>query len=721
MDELFDQLPRSAREPHNPELIAVVDGLTVADPATEAAVTEATTAIAALPGVASVLDTYATPDAGLRARDGRASVVVVTLDPTADVDTAVDQVQQALEATGAERVLVGHEDIVDDEINAQAEEDLTTGEAIALPLALAALVVVFGGLMAAVMPIALAVVSVIGALLVLTLATLTGDVAVYALNVVTMLGLGVGIDYGLVFVSRYREERGHGLDVVPALERTVATAGRTVMFSGLTVAVALGGLLLFDSAGLRSLAIGGIGVVLVAVVAALTLLPALLAMAGQRIRPARVRTGPGAYWRLAGWVRRHAVPIVAIVGVGLFVAALPFLGARFENPDARSLPRSSVARQIEEARERFPVGGAEPVEVLVETAPDDPELTAWLGRVGVLPGIDRVEVDDELAPAGAVVVEVVPGGPTQGEIAQGLVADLRTVDAPFPTMVTGEAAELVDLKASIAARLPWALAIVCLATMALLFLMTGSLVVALKAILMNVLSIGATFGVLVWVFQDGHLTGLLGFDAVGSLDATMPLIVFLFAFGLSMDYEVFLLARIKEAWDATGDNDVAIATGLDRTGRIITSAAALMVIVFAGFAAGELVLVKQLGIGLAVAVVVDATVVRGLLVPATMSLMGAAQLVVARPAPPPAPSVRTPGGCGRGCPGGVRGQRERESVHDRPRLHPVLRRRRQRRLLRHRARPARRPPDHGVRRRDRVRYRVPRLLARAAPHGRGVP
>jgi putative drug exporter of the RND superfamily len=308
--------------------------------------------------------------------------------------------------------------------------------------------------------------------------------------------------------------------------------------------------------------------------------------------------------------------------VVLVVAALPFLGARFENPDARSLPRSSVARQIEEARERFPVGGADPVEVLVETAPDDPELAAWLGRVSALTGVDRVDVDDELAPAGAVVVEVVPDGPTQGEIAQGLVADLRALGAPFPTMVTGEAAELVDLKASIAARLPWALAVVCLATMALLFLMTGSLVVAFKAILMNVLSIGATFGVLVWVFQDGHLTSLLGFDAVGSLDATMPLIVFLFAFGLSMDYEVFLLARIKEAWDATGDNDVAIATGLDRTGRIITSAAALMVIVFAGFAAGELVLVKQLGIGLAVAVVVDATIVRCLLVPATMTLMG---------------------------------------------------------------------------------------------------
>ena len=220
------------------------------------------------------------------------------------------------------------------------------------------------------------------------------------------------------------------------------------------------------------------------------------------------------------------------------------------------------------------------------------------------------------------MVEVVPDGPPQGEQAQALVGDLRALDAPFETLVTGDVAELVDLKASIAARLPLALGIVGLATMVLLFLMTGSVVVAVKAVVMNVLSLGATFGVLVWVFQDGHLSGLLGFDAVGALDATMPLIVFLFAFGLSMDYEVFLLARIKEAWDETGDNDLAIAIGLDRTGRIITSAAALLVIVFAGFAAGELVLIKLLGVGMAVAVIVDATIVRTLLVPATMTLMG---------------------------------------------------------------------------------------------------
>ena len=379
---------------------------------------------------------------------------------------------------------------------------------------------------------------------------------------------------------------------------------------------------MFDSSGLRSLAVAGIGVVLASVVAALTLLPALLALAGPRIRPAKPRAGHGAFWRIAVWVQRWAVPVVVIVGVGLVVAALPFLHARFENPDARSLPRSSVARQLEAIRERFPAATADPIEVLVMTTPDDPALADWATTVGARDDVAAVDVNDGLAAAGASVVEVTPAGPAQGEAAQALVGALRDLDAPFETMVTGDVAELVDLKASISARLPWALGIVGLATMVLLFLMTGSVVVAIKAVAMNILSLGATFGVLVWVFQEGHLSGLLGFDAVGALDATMPLVVFLFAFGLSMDYEVFLLARIKEAWDDTGDNDVAIATGLDRTGRIITSAAALLIIVFAGFAAGELVLIKQLGVGMAVAVIVDVTIVRTLLVPATMTLMG---------------------------------------------------------------------------------------------------
>jgi RND superfamily putative drug exporter len=633
-EERFDELARTMPPPdpaamHGPTLIGIVDGVPVDDPETEAAVEGAVAAISALPGVESVTSAYDSADPGLRATDGQASAVLVTLAfaPGRELDPFVDAVQAALARTGAPTVLVGHEDMVDDEIDAQAEEDLLRGEAIAMPLAFVALVVVFGGLLAAVLPLALALASVAGALIVLAVATSLGDVAVYSINVVTMFGIGLGIDYGLIVISRFREERAGsegttGRPVAAAIDRTIATAGRTVAYSGLTVAAALSGLLVFDSSGLRSLAVGGIGVVLVAVLAAVSLLPALLAVAGHRIRPSRRPAAHGAFWSIAVWVRRRAVPVVLVVGVGLVVAAVPFLHARFENPDARSLPRSSVARQLEAVRERFPAASADPIEVLAMVAPDDPSLTAWLTAVAARDDVASVEVDDVLAAAGASVIEVVPAGPAQGERAQALVADLRDLAAPFETMVTGDVAELVDLKASLNARLPWALTIVALATIVLLFLMTGSVVVPIKAVAMNVLSLGATFGVLVWVFQEGHLAGVLGFDAVGALDATMPLVVFLFAFGLSMDYEVFLLARIKEAWDDTGDNDLAIATGLDRTGRIITSAAALLIIVFAGFAAGELVLIKQLGVGMAVAVIVDVTVVRTFLVPATMTLMG---------------------------------------------------------------------------------------------------
>jgi RND superfamily putative drug exporter len=625
----YDELAASLPPPDpstvtGPTLIGVVDGLDVDAAATQAAVSRSVTALRRLPGVAAVTDAYETPDPALRATDGSASIVLVTLDPVAEdgLDPFVDAVQAELERTGAPTVLVGHEDMVGDEIDAQAEADLVRGETIAMPLAFIALVVVFGGLLAAFLPLALALAGVAGALVLLAVVTAVGDVAVYSINVVTMFGLGLGIDYGLIMISRYREERADGWPVRQAIDRTIATAGRTVGYSGLTVAAALSGLLVFDSSGLRSLAVAGIGVVLTSVVAGLTLLPALLALAGRRIHPAKPRSGHGAFWHIAGWVQRWAVPVVIIVGLGLVVAALPFLHARFENPDARSLPRSSVARQLEEVRGRFPAAAADPIEVLVMAAPDDPVVADWVASVDDREDVAAVEVDDALAAAGATVVEVTPAGPAQGEAAQALVGVLRDLDAPVETLVTGDVAELVDLKASISDRLPLALAIVGLSTMVLLFLMTGSVVVAVKAVAMNVLSLGATFGVLVWVFQEGHLSGLLGFDAVGALDATMPLVVFLFAFGLSMDYEVFLLARIKEAWDETGDNDVAIATGLDRTGRIITSAALLLIIVFAGFAAGELVLIKQLGIGMAVAVIVDVTIVRTLLVPATMTLMG---------------------------------------------------------------------------------------------------
>ena len=413
---------------------------------------DAVARIAELPGVDSVVDAYRSADAGLRATDGRASLVIVTMErsPDADIDEMVDAVAAELERTGAPRVLVGHEDTADDEIEAQAEADLIRAEMFALPLALLALIVVFGGLLAAILPLGLAVASMAGALIVLAAATITGDVAVYSINVVTMFGIGVGIDYGLLVVSRFREERAGGHDVTDALDRTVATAGRTVALFRPDRGRRLG-----RAARVRL---------------------QWAALAGDRRdrrrargRPRRTQPAPGG----AGARRpppapgqaahRPAAPSGTSPGGCsggrsrsspspaslLIVAGLPFLNARYENPDGRSLPESSVARQMAEGRQRFPGGAAEPIEVVAMTGPDDPALAPWVAAVADRDDVAAVEVDDILAPTGAVQIDVVPQGPTQGDVAQDVVADLRGLDAPFETLIGGEAAELIDLKASI--------------------------------------------------------------------------------------------------------------------------------------------------------------------------------------------------------------------------------------------------------------------------------
>ena len=558
--------------------------------------------------------------------DGDATAIGVELDPGLEgerLDTAVETVTTALRAIDAPEVRVGGELLLDQEVSELAERDAQRAEMLSLPVALVVMAVVFGGVLAAGLPLGIAFGGIGATALGLTaLASLT-DVPVYAMNVALMLGLGLGIDYGLLMLSRFKEERGTGLDVPTAVHRTVVTAGRTVVFSACTVAVALTGLLVFDVATIRLLAVAGIAVVLACMAAALTLLPALLARFGHRIRPGTPSGADGAFARIARVIQRRAVPVVAVVGVGLVVLAVPFAGARFDDTGVRSLPRSSETRQVAEAVDaRFTTVTAEPLDVVADAAPTDPATEAWLGEIRTLPGVVAATVNEDASRPDVTVVEMHAAGPSNGPGAQRLVTTVRGLDAPFPVAVGGDPAEIVDLRHAVASGLPRAIGIIVVATFALLFLMTGSVVIPAKAIVMNVLSLGATFGALVWVFQDGHLAGLLGFDPPGALDLFMPVIVFVFAFGLSMDYEVFLLSRIREVWEATGDNDRAVAEGLQRSGRIITSAGLLIVIVFAGFAAGEIVALKQLGLGLALAVIVDVTVVRSLLVPATMKLMG---------------------------------------------------------------------------------------------------
>jgi putative drug exporter of the RND superfamily len=626
------------------EITGLLDGRRADDPAFRAEVADAVEDLEAMAGVQRVVGPWAAgravrgdrgaqgtagggpPDNPLIAEDRRAVMVRVELEtgmPGGGFDRAVDRVGERLQAVDAPRVLVGGDEIAREEFQDQAQEDLERGETLALPVMLVLLLLVFRGFVAAVTPLLVAVVAVAGALLILLGVSHVADISAYSVNVITMLGLGLAVDYSLLVISRFREERAAGLELPEAIERTLATAGRTVAFSGLTVAAALCGLLAFAEPFLRSLAWGGIGVVLVAMVAAVTLVPALLGLWGRRIRPGPApATDRGVFYRLSRVVQRAAPVIVVAVAALLVLLAVPFRHARLENSGLESLPRSSASRQLFDTVDaRFAGGGSDPIVVVVESVPGSPLVADYLHRVGQLPGVARVEPRQGTPPQ-LTVLDVVPQGTSEGPVATRLVQRIRALERPVAVGVTGPAAFLVDYRDSLTSRLPYALGLIGLATFALLFLMTGSVVVPVKAIVMNMLSLGASFGALVWVFQEGHLSGLLGFDPPGMVDITVPVLIFVFAFGLSMDYEVFLLSRIKEAWDETGDNDRAVALGLQRTGRIVTSAAALIVIVFLGFAAGELLTIKEVGLGMAIAVVLDATVVRMLLVPATMKLMG---------------------------------------------------------------------------------------------------
>jgi RND superfamily putative drug exporter len=626
------------------EITGLVDGRSIDDPAFRAELADAVDDLEAIAGVSRVTGPLpagrpgqgnqggqqapgaAAPDNPLLAEDRRAVLIRVALETGLGdgYGRAVDQVGVRLRAISAPRVLVGGDEAAREEFQQQAREDLERGETLALPVMVVLLFLVFRGIVAAVTPLMVALVAVAGALLILLGVSELTRISAYSVNVITMLGLGLAVDYSLLVVSRFREERAGGLDLPAAVERTLATAGRTVAFSGLTVAASLCGLLAFAEPFLRSLAWGGIGVVLVAMVAAVTLVPALLGVWGRRIRPGPRDRGSdhGVFYRLSRLVQRAAPVIVVLVAALLILLALPFRHARLENSGLESLPRSSESRQLfETVKTRFQGGGTDPVVVVVESTPGSPLVADYLRRVGQLPGVAGVEPRQGTPPQ-VTVLDVVPEGASEGPVATRLVEQIRALERPVAAGVTGPAAFLVDYRDSLAGRLPAALGLIGLATFVLLFLMTGSVVVPVKAIVMNVLSLGASFGALVWVFQDGHLSGLLGFDPPGMIDITIPVLIFVFAFGLSMDYEVFLLSRIKEAWDQTGDNDRAVALGLQRTGRIVTSAAALIVVVFLGFAAGELLTIKEVGLGMAIAVVLDATVVRMLLVPATMKLMG---------------------------------------------------------------------------------------------------
>jgi putative drug exporter of the RND superfamily len=610
-----------------PSALVLVQGPPVNAPSTRTPVQALTARLARLPLVTGAVNAYASPDPRLRASDGHASLIVVSVRKNtamkAQMMAVANMRSAARGAVPGAQVKVGGDLGVNRDNMVGSQNDLFRGEAIALPILLVALFFIFGGIRAALLPIFAALATSAGALILLMAMTHVTNVASYATDVIILFGLALAVDYSLLMVNRFREDRAAGAGVEAAVEHTAATAGRTVTFSALTVAAALAGLFAFGDPTFTSVAVGGIATVAVALAAALTLIPALLAAWGPKLKTARRQAAEdGFFGRLARRVQRQ--PWLAAAGVTglLLAAALPFLHASYGLGDPRTLPASSESRQVAAALAAgFPGMRADPVQVVAAIPGSDPRIAAYAAALARQPGVAAVSVEHGLR-GYVAAIDVTPAGSAQGATAQHLVAALRAHRPAFRTWVTGSAAFLIDFKAQIIHRLPYALALIALATFVLLFLMTGSVLIPVKALIMNMLSLGAVFGALVWVFQDGHLSGLLGFHAFGAIEVWAPVIVFVFAFGLSMDYEVFLLSRIKECHDEGCDTNTAVASGLQRSGRIITSAAFLVMIVFLGFAAGQTLGIKEFGLALAIAVAVDATLVRCILVPATMTLLG---------------------------------------------------------------------------------------------------
>ncbi len=546
-----------------------------------------------------------------------------------DAESQAEQRMLAVPSAMGAQGSVGSSSKVVKAITSTVERDLLRGEGIALPLTFLVMFFVFGGFVAAGMPIVGAVVAIGGALLSLFGFSHAVELDATVVNIVTLLGLGLSIDYGLLTVSRFREELGHRQHRVPtreeiahAAERTVATAGRTVLFSGLTVAIALGGLLVFQASIMRAIGVAGVSVVLVAMVVAITLVPALCVIGAKRLsRKAVEQTADvGLFSSLAAGVQRRPVSVILAVVAVLVTLALPTLSMKLTSSGTELLPKDAPQRVFFEQLARdYPALSAPEVTVVAGSA-DTAAVTAWAQQFRNRPGVEGIDVQPLGADHQRVNIRVA-GGPTSDE-AQDLVTAIRATSAPFETLTTGQAAGQIDFLDSMSARAPYAVALVVLGTFVLLFLMTGSVILPVKALLLNVISLGAALGVVVWIFQDGHLQGLLGFTSVGAVESLVPFLVLAFGFGLSMDYEVFLLSRIVEFHRHGAESDRAVSLGLQRTGRIITSAALLIIIVFAGFVAGDILIIKEMGLALVAAVAIDATLVRMLLVPATMTVLG---------------------------------------------------------------------------------------------------
>ncbi|SDZ00348.1 putative drug exporter of the RND superfamily [Amycolatopsis xylanica] len=593
---------------------------------------------------------------GLRSNDGASAIVIVQLDGSQnDKSEWLRSMHERYDAhQGAVGVRIGGNAEVFRAIQDQIMADLLLAEAIAVPISMLLLLFVFRSVMAALLPIAMGALSACVTLAVLRLLTTFTEVSIFSLNLTSALALGLGIDYALLIVTRYREELALGRTVDDAVKRTMKTAGRTVLFSGMTVALSLGTLLLFPLPFLRSFGFAAVPVVFVAMLGALLVLPAMLKLLGHKVEKGSLHRLPSinpserSWERLSQWTIRHKAPVALAGVIGLALLAIPFFHVSIGKSDDRVLPQDASVRAVgQEIRGNFPGNTAFPVNVYLPElgkAPADQQALNELSvKISGLPEIGLVRGGEGIYEKGKLVqpmpgvaavmstehssflsVLLRPDIEVYSTEAADAITKIRELGGAQHAMVGGESARLVDNKDVIGQRLPIAIGLIILFTLILVFLLTGSVVVPIKALVLNLLSLTATFGVMVWGFQDGNLAGLLGFTSSGYLDNAMPVLMFCAAFGLSMDYELFLVARIREEYLKSGDNNTAVVEGIKKTGAVFTSAALLLAVVFAGLIASKVSIIQMAGLGIVLAILLDATLIRSILVPSLMSLMGKA-------------------------------------------------------------------------------------------------
>ncbi|NUR28184.1 MAG: MMPL family transporter [Catenulispora sp.] len=601
------------------------------------------------PGLAKVISYFRTADPALRSTDGRSAMVLAhVLGDDKQIPETVDRLTSGYAADNAAvTIRAGGEAAVNDGVRGQVNKDLARAESIAVPLTLLLLVLAFGSVVAALLPLAIGLVAILGTFAELALLGRITDMSVFAINLTTALGLGLGIDYALLMVARFRECLSQGTSVEDAVLGTMRTAGRTIAFSALTVAAALAALMVFPFFFLRSFAYAGIGVVAIAAGSALIIMPALLAALGHRVNAGRLpwaktqgSAAPG-WGRLAAAVMKRpavlAVPVVAL----LALLASPVLSAGFGTTDETVLPAGAPVRQAADALHTdFQGNQATAVQIITSGPADTPSVAAYAAKLSSLPNAVRVDSSAGSFAHGQPIGAPQPGAAalatstaqrltlftaesSHSSAAQRLVHDARALPGPAgtSTLVGGSTARLVDTQHAITARLPYAIAWVVVTTFIVLFLFTGSVTQPLRALVLNTLGLAASVGTMVWIFQDGHLSGVLGFTP-RPMDTAMTVLLFCIAFGLSMDYEVFLTSRIKELHDQGADLHGSVSQGLARTGRLVSTAAGLLAVSFFAFGTASVSFLQFFGLGCGLAILIDALLIRGILVPAAMRVLG---------------------------------------------------------------------------------------------------